>query len=762
MDIEIKYQDFKEKHEPSLLGSTVRNESPSGERDNPLTDEAGPVTHVIKENPIEEDDKYDPSKLEEEGALLSGDEHDELNDLLDQEGQLKEEALQMKEKLRIHTQQLKKKGKSSARKSLAYHRRGSDTEMLPEDDNSTSTGHPTHIPKAHEGEDADSKKKIEYYRPHDTPTPNQIVEKVNDGSYVSRQREEKDIPEEGEEYEDDEEEDEEDEEEKALENEIAKKLHLSSVPEPEVPDATIENDSVYIPPAAMSEGSSSRLLQEQIRSRSRGSRSSDTSAVSERPHLASGESYHGGLSNDDFYSKGFPLDDVPRGTAPVERRPRHEPGTVKKQMHASSLNYLRSISSSRSRIDNDKVAQGYHFVEEGDLKDTGGLVNDNNLTQIADLEEAMDDVLKEVSKGTDNGRFKGVQDSITKAARDTRTNDLDAVVENGEEEEKQKDAEEEGEKDQEEVNENVTSPLNVASDIQKHDDDEEKSDDEKTESGKAEIDEPVNQSDVPQEKIVKDEEKQVEVGSEEAKAEKETADSRKEANESGKEANESGKEITEAEKEITETGKEPTKDGGEEVREAITDVTKDHGKEIANDTAEATTNESEGAALVLPEVESRSDSVDAPQKERSEQALDKSASEPVSNKDDIDSLIAAVEKERSANVQVSSKVGETKVSKAGKMTFEDEPVYLYTSLAGGMQIATRTNRLETILTANKVKFQYRDLGTDPEAKRVWRTYSEGKTLPGVVRGKNDFIGNWQDVEEANEEYAVRSLIYESY
>ncbi|OWB74485.1 hypothetical protein B5S31_g4281 [[Candida] boidinii] len=102
------------------------------------------------------------------------------------------------------------------------------------------------------------------------------------------------------------------------------------------------------------------------------------------------------------------------------------------------------------------------------------------------------------------------------------------------------------------------------------------------------------------------------------------------------------------------------------------------------------------------------------------------------------------------------------VPKSNKMTFEDEPVYLYTSLAGGFQIATRTNRLTTILTANRVAFTYRDLGTDEEAKKIWRRYSSGKTLPGIVRGKDDYIGNWEDIEEANENYEVRSLIYESF
>ncbi|ODV81797.1 uncharacterized protein CANTADRAFT_43715 [Suhomyces tanzawaensis NRRL Y-17324] len=91
---------------------------------------------------------------------------------------------------------------------------------------------------------------------------------------------------------------------------------------------------------------------------------------------------------------------------------------------------------------------------------------------------------------------------------------------------------------------------------------------------------------------------------------------------------------------------------------------------------------------------------------------------------------------------------------------ESQPIYLYTSLAGGMQIVPRTNRLVTILQANGIKFEYRDLGTDEEAKKIWRRQAAGKPLPGIVRG-DDFIGNFKDIDEANEEYKLRELLYET-
>ncbi|ODQ80947.1 hypothetical protein BABINDRAFT_160384 [Babjeviella inositovora NRRL Y-12698] len=90
---------------------------------------------------------------------------------------------------------------------------------------------------------------------------------------------------------------------------------------------------------------------------------------------------------------------------------------------------------------------------------------------------------------------------------------------------------------------------------------------------------------------------------------------------------------------------------------------------------------------------------------------------------------------------------------------EATPVFVFSSFAGGFQVASRTRRLESILQANEIKFVTRDLGTDDEAKKIWRRYSNGKTLPGVVKNVDDFIGNWQDLEDANEHWEVRDLVY---
>ncbi|SSD61707.1 uncharacterized protein SCODWIG_03468 [Saccharomycodes ludwigii] len=117
-----------------------------------------------------------------------------------------------------------------------------------------------------------------------------------------------------------------------------------------------------------------------------------------------------------------------------------------------------------------------------------------------------------------------------------------------------------------------------------------------------------------------------------------------------------------------------------------------------------------------------------------------------------------IEPDTKASAVTSSKVSHSEISDY----LSKQPVYIYTSLAGGgFHMPSRTNRLAQILTANRIPFTYRDLGTDEEAKKVWKRYSRGRMLPGVVRGKDDIIGNWEEIEDANEEYRLRELIYET-
>lgn len=89
----------------------------------------------------------------------------------------------------------------------------------------------------------------------------------------------------------------------------------------------------------------------------------------------------------------------------------------------------------------------------------------------------------------------------------------------------------------------------------------------------------------------------------------------------------------------------------------------------------------------------------------------------------------------------------------------DAPVYIYTSLAGGgFHMVPRTNRLATILTANRIEFQYRDLGTDAAARATWKALAAGKQLPGVVQGDQRLIGDWQEIDDLNESARLRDSV----
>lgn len=112
--------------------------------------------------------------------------------------------------------------------------------------------------------------------------------------------------------------------------------------------------------------------------------------------------------------------------------------------------------------------------------------------------------------------------------------------------------------------------------------------------------------------------------------------------------------------------------------------------------------------------------------------------------------------------QSKSLKSEEETKKELREMLKDQPVYIYTSLAGGgFHMIPRTNRLSTILTANRVPYTYRDLGTDDEARKVWKTHGNGRSLPAVVRGRDDIIGNWEEMDEAAENYMVQTLIYET-
>lgn len=126
------------------------------------------------------------------------------------------------------------------------------------------------------------------------------------------------------------------------------------------------------------------------------------------------------------------------------------------------------------------------------------------------------------------------------------------------------------------------------------------------------------------------------------------------------------------------------------------------------------------------------------------------AADPIESvTDEIDSLLN----------ELKSELEESNVGAQIEELVKEEPVFIFTSLAGGgIHMPRRTNRLATILTANEIEFTYRDCGTDSEARSIWKTYSAGRLLPGVVRGTS-LIGNWKEIDDANEEYRLYEMIY---
>ncbi|KAJ8100396.1 hypothetical protein POJ06DRAFT_222513 [Lipomyces tetrasporus] len=94
---------------------------------------------------------------------------------------------------------------------------------------------------------------------------------------------------------------------------------------------------------------------------------------------------------------------------------------------------------------------------------------------------------------------------------------------------------------------------------------------------------------------------------------------------------------------------------------------------------------------------------------------------------------------------------------------EDSKVYIYTSFTGGgmfgRNIMTATNRLQLILKSNGIAFELVDLATNERAKKLWARSSRGKKLPGVVKGK-DIVGNYEEIEDANEFGELQQLIAE--
>lgn len=861
MDMDIEVEEFKKKNAPSLIGSSIRDSSDKVPTLNSISSQTKPF--------VKEDLETDIAPVEEiieEGGLAADEEDEELDQVLDNDGHVKKDVIEDDKadfenntiNSNIPSTELKKlnveEDKIDDSNKVTILGGAADKYLVPASGSSSNYSYSLKQKRGSNSYDVeDSSNSL--IEPDKMRSVDDIINVVNKGDFEKAST--------------------------LIDDKVAQSISstannndlslksLHEVHEPVVPDSAIENDSLFIPPAAMREGSESRLLEEQ-RSRSRSSHdiSSGTSSNPGRPNLARGDSIHSGLHDGLSITNSY---DQTSHALVSERRPRHDPSSsyasstksmgssTNKITNPSSLNYLRSISRSRSRMANDRKALGDDHLDSVDLRKSGALINDDSMSNRSDIEYAVTKALDfvEDTHSVRNGRklsdtgdiVKNLQQGLAEVAEesdkefnagdlldqlansakelmldDNDDNEKDESVDKNDKEERKNEV---GQKDE------LTEIDGVNKDLKHEANDEFK---EKI------VTEPEDKDNV-----VNELKHEIEVSSEEAKEEKETKEedvekdvknSSKTIHDENPKAEQSKEEKPEEEKssddhhevsgeklsveiknDINEKtnsdSKEPGKkeeqtetiEGGIETTEKQTKCDKteknNEDKHLENKLTqldgngtdstckvEGSEKESEKNLEVKPPTVSdngsekvpvvgreldqetnnenqektgdENDNLDSKQKiiEKSEEALLK----PIEEDDDIDTIIAAAAREKALKetYKAPGNDGSVFVPKNDKMTFEDEPVYLYTSFAGGFQVTTRTNRLVTILAANRIKFEYRDLGTDEEAKKVWRRYSAGKTLPGIVRGKDDFIGNWQDIEEANEDYRVRSLIYETY
>ncbi|EGW30323.1 uncharacterized protein SPAPADRAFT_52418 [Spathaspora passalidarum NRRL Y-27907] len=390
---------------------------------------------------------------------------------------------------------------------------------------------------------------------------------------------------------------------------------------------------------------------------------------------------------------------------------------------ASSTNYLRSISRSRSRARTTEIAHGPSLDDKNDanphqLQQEGALISDDPYASIDELDTMVEEVL--------HGKPANEEEEESKKEI------LDKVGGIGLDDDKE-------------------PPSVVIDEPAKEENDKEKVKAEKEEEQQVTKEEKTDEEPKAKEEVIEPESKEVEevIEPESKEAEKVIEPESKEAE----------KVIEPESKEVEEEAvlvEKPTDSEKEKEHEnvAVEEETESKTKEVEvapvakEDDITPVGNKTEEPFPVEKEVKSESKELEVTPVEKEAESEPKEEPEvettapkesPVVD-DDLDDLDISPEELRKH--------------------LESLPIYLFTSLAGGMQIMPRTNRLVTILNANGIKFEYRDLGTDEEAKKIWKRQAGGKTLPGIVRG-DDFIGNWHDIDEANEEYKLHELLYET-
>ena len=845
MDMDAELKQFQKKNAPSLLGSSLRDSSDNVPTMKSLTSVLYSPSTVY--NGSEWTVEMDPvDAVRDCGGLVTDDYEEQLDDILDNSGHLKDNAIpdvvRMKgdesQRSPLTPSEINKFDKDGSKDdSQKISILGGDAEqfIVPASGATSNFKYPLRKKKGIKEVD---NSKLELIEPDNMRSVDDIINYVDKGEFEKAST--------------------------LVDDRVAqticppiKEVDLDDIKEPEIPDHAIETDSTFTAPAAMREGSESifREIQES-RSSSRRPPLSSQPSYNDRPNLARGDSMHSGLNGDLMISKTF---DQSSNSLVSERKPRHDP-SAPKISNSSSLNYLRSISRSRSRAAREpKSFSTDSRLESTDLRQNGALINDDEMSNAPDIEYAVNKALDfvEDTHSVQNGQkisesgdiVKHLQQGLAEVAEEEEASNrtymnttdlLDQLANSakelmiGEEEEEGEEEEDEGGeekkvdkektqakdlvqatenqqndeaterpldlsektvdsgvKDEEASNEIELLTETMEEDVSKVDDMVENVASDSTDVGKASAQESTDSLEATEEpKEVGNEEVSEATVTQDApcaestkpdyEVKKQEGDNAKDEEiplktETTKQADEGEeteqqslkKEISEeneANDGLTNSEKIPTSAGeGQESTSSIGQVETDTTK-VAN--AESETKTAEVEDEDEDEDEEKSTSTESVKEDEGGIDLSgKKEEEPAKSEgDEINALIAAAAREQAMKASNSGlgKDGSVFIPKNDKMTFEDEPVYLYTSFAGGFHVSTRTNRLETILAANRIKYTYRDLGTDEDAKKVWRRYSAGKTLPGIVRGADDYIGNWEDIEEANEDYRVKSLIYETY
>ncbi|TID14998.1 hypothetical protein CANINC_004669 [Pichia inconspicua] len=883
MDQKPNYTDFSDNsNQPSLIGSSVRDSYDNlptlGSLDKvkkPLIKDHESTAELI---PVDE--------VRAEGALVA-DEEDELDEILDESGNIKENAIpdvvRLKPKseptrapvytnLHSDVAETYSKGEKTSLKLL-----GGAAEQYAVPASGVTSSY-RHSSKHRKGSDF-LPREAEYINPEQVRSVDDIINVVNKGDFEKAST--------------------------LVDPKVAETIagtrkltldELKLLNEQSLKNLEANADT-SIPSSMLSREDSVALEEMQSRSESLARPSLTSENSFSRPNLARGESIHSGLNCDLAINTAF---DAKTNAVVPERKPRHDPSNLTYGItNNSSMNYLRSISRSRSRARNDRKAFQGERLESVDLRQNGALINDDEMSNAPDIEYAVNKALDfvedthTVKNGniiSENGDIvKNLQRGLAEVAEEQglteeasnrrRINAFDALENTLDQEDelmKELMGDDDLADDDEHKNDDLKNVIEDEENLLTQRDVDETKVSEKNEIKGTTVD-TEGAEDVEETREIGEVEEAGEVGETEKAGETETVDAEEEGDVGGEgedgEAEKNSKAgeeekteenhdlsfddqnllVTNADEENSEERKisEKAKNQGadEQSTKKIfedTDFVEQHGEKeeysiaqehepetkfeksieesgVDKESVEQTNEMSESSDSVLVTrsknensvteevteshntdvtkedaqvepnchldsvqnceesdiMEINSDSLDIEKNveiddnndpfvvsKNLDNIGDISKASPIAEieKDNTEALIAAAAREsalQEENLGVG-KDGSVYVPKAGKMTFEDEPVYLYTSFAGGFHVTTRTNRLETILAANRVKFEYRDLGTDEEAKKIWRRYSNGKTLPGIVRGKDDYIGNWEDIEEANEDYRVRSLIYETF